>query len=129
MADPEADLAGVPREFVRRVRDALARLHDPVCLQTHPLARRLAAEPGSAGAAGRTLHRLLSDAIAQLHPGSNGTEGTRAWRRHRLLHLRYVDALPPPAVQATLRISKAEYYREHDEALAAVASLLAEHLS
>jgi hypothetical protein len=126
-----------PADFAQQVRDALAHAYDPVYLQTHPLARRLVAPPGGAGAsgrggapagAGRALRRRLLDAIAALRPEGEAGEAA-AWRAHRLLELRYVEALDPPAVMARLGIERSQYYREHARALAAVADLLAQELA
>ena len=79
------------------VRDALAHLNDPVFLQTHPLTRLLPGEAGQRGhpQAGKALRQHLKYAIALLYPPGTAPEGTRAWRRHRLLHLRYEGGLPP----------------------------------
>jgi predicted ATPase len=110
------------------VLDALTHLYDPVVLQTHPLARMLAAG-GAVGAtpgdAGEALRRRLLDAIAHLRPPAKAGEAAAgAWRRHRLLELRYVEAVGPRAVQEQLGIEKSQYYREHARALAAVVRLL-----
>jgi predicted ATPase/DNA-binding CsgD family transcriptional regulator len=118
-----------PDGFGRLVQDALARLYDPVALRTHPLARRLALD-GAAGAApaqtGAALRRRLLEAIARLRPeGKAGEAAAGAWRRHRLLELRYVEALDPPAVQAQLGIEKSQYYREHARAVDALSTVLA----
>ena len=125
-----SDAAG----FVRQVRDALAHLYDPVYLQTHPLTAALgvadpAPDPGGIGgarraAAGRVLRRRLLDAVARLRPEAKAGEADRAGRMHRLLELRYVEALDPAAVQAQLGIAKSHYYREHARALAAAAAVL-----
>jgi hypothetical protein len=123
--------------FARQVRDALAHLYDPAHLQTHPLARALGAFPGGTqqhdreGAAararaGRLLHRRLLDAIGRLRPEGKASEVPGAVRLHRLLELRYVEALDPPAVQAQLGIEKSQYYREQARALGAIVSLLAQ---
>ena len=108
------------------MRDALAHLYDPVYLQTHPLASGPAAPPGEAVRvrAGRVLRRRLLDAIAQLRPEGKAGEVSAAARAHRLLELRYVEALDPPVVQEQLGIEKSQYYREHARALAAVVDLL-----
>jgi predicted ATPase/DNA-binding CsgD family transcriptional regulator len=119
---------GEPGGFGRLVRDALAHLYDPVALRAHPLNRRFGQEgaPGAGpGRAGEALRRRLLEAIAGLRPeGKAGEAAAGAWRRHRLLELRYVEALGPPAVQAQLGIEKSQYYREHARALDAVVSLL-----
>jgi predicted ATPase len=93
------------------VRDALERLHDVPYLQTHPLA--------DAAGGGRALQRKLLAAIEAL-----GGEEPNRGRAHRLLVLRYVDALPAPAIQRELGLAKTQYYEDHARAVAAVASLV-----
>jgi predicted ATPase len=117
----------VPREpsrLARDVQDALTRLHDPVHLQTHPLVRLVDAAPGSAPAqVGRRLRQRIVDAIDALQ--AEPESGEAALRPHRLLRLRYVEALEPSAVQRELGIAKSQYYVEHARAVRAVVSVLA----
>jgi predicted ATPase len=117
---------GGPGGFVQQVRDALAHLYDPAALRRHPLAEALAPPPGAAPAAdaGRALRQRLLDAIARLRPPAKAGEASRAWRRHRLLELRYVEALDPPLVREQLGIEKSQYYREHARAVDALVALL-----
>jgi predicted ATPase len=123
IAQAGADAAG--DRFERQVRDALAHLHDPTYLQTHPLASAAARGPGAPSpVAARALRRDLLDAVEALSPGSAGRVGADAGRRHRVLLLRYVEALEIPVVQARLAISRATYHREHGRAISAVASVL-----
>ena len=117
-------------DFLRLVRDALARLHDPVALQTHPLPERLP-DAYRAGAdrerRGRALRRWLLDALGALQPASSAAVTPRvrdAERRARLLRLRYFDALDPVDVRRRLGLSKAQYFRQQAVAVAAVGSLL-----
>src|SRR5262245_38275711 len=125
--------------FEQQVRDALAHLHDPGHLQTHPLvaALRLDQGPGEAGtattasawSAGAALQQRLLAAIETLRPRSGAAAGpaaTKAERGHRLLSLRYVEALPVAAVQRALAVGESEYFREHRRGLQAVVSLLQE---
>jgi non-specific serine/threonine protein kinase len=124
--------ARAPEGFARLVREALALLYDPVALRAHPLAPRPPARDG-AGAArgpaidpGRALRHRLLEAIARLRPeGKAGEAAAGAWRRHRLLELRYVEALPRAAVQAQLGVEKSQYYREHARAVEALITVLA----
>ncbi|HEX2033493.1 MAG TPA: tetratricopeptide repeat protein [Chloroflexota bacterium] len=133
--------------FARQVRDALRHLYDPVYLQTHPLTRFLR-QDGAAGpagkaappAAGTALRRCLLDAIAALQPPAEPPAGARgglepgsaqpagagrtAWRRYRLLVLRYVDGQDILAVCGQLAISRREYERQHRQSLQAIVSLL-----
>ena len=112
-------------DLIQQVRDALAHLHDLPYLQTHPLAGRVAARPGApAAAAGKLLRQHLLDAVEALRAPSGAAGGPHAWRGHRILVLRYVEALDVAAVQQQLALSSSEYYRDHRRALAAVASLV-----
>src|SRR5262245_47554350 len=104
-----------------RVREALAHLYDPGYLQMHALA--------AAAGGGKGLRSALEQAIDALEPARDGKGGPRAERRHALLSLRYLDALAVDEVRRRLLISRSEYYREHQEALGAVASVLAERLA
>ena len=116
-----------PGDFGWEVRDALAHLDDPSHLQAHPLAHLAASEPGARpGGAGRALVQSLVGAIESLRPGSTADPSSHAWRGHRILSLRYVEGLGVAKVCGQLAISRAEYYRDHDRALAAVTSLLRE---
>jgi non-specific serine/threonine protein kinase len=77
---------------------------------------------------GRALQRALLEAVEALKPARDGNPGPKALRRYRLLKRRYVDGLSPEAVQRELLIGRSEYYREHEQAVSAVASLLGELL-
>ena len=108
-------------------RSALLHLYDLAYLQGHPLAGWLP-EPGDsrrARAAGRRLQQRLIEAIEQLRPGGAATDD-HDWRCYRLLTWRYIDGLAAPLVQEKLALSKSEYYRDLQQALAAVVSLLRE---
>jgi predicted ATPase len=107
-----------PETLEAHVRDALAHLYDPAHLQTHPLAAALGG--------GRALRRALEEAVDALRPERGTRAGARAARQHQLLTLRYVDALPVETVHERLAIGRSEYYREHAQAVEAVASLLRE---
>ena len=123
--------------FEVQVRAGLARLHDLPALQRLPLAR-LAAPPRDASAsarrtlgAGRALQRALLEAVEALRPvglvagAEAGPAAVRgAARRHRLLGLRYVEALPAAETQRRLSLGRSEYFREHRRAVAAVAAVL-----
>lgn len=121
-------LAEHTADFAQQAHDALAHLHDPVALQTHPLARQLCQQepPVPASRAGRELRQRLLDAIAALRPAAKTSEISSAWRGYRLLELRYVEALEPAAVQEQLGISRAQYYRDHARAMAALVGMLCE---
>jgi hypothetical protein len=119
------------QEFVLLVRDALRQVHDPVALRVHPLAGGwgLPMDGRAAGAGrdpGAALCQLLLEAVAALRPPAGSPPHQPAWRHHRLLHLRYVEALEVPAVQARLALGRSQYFRDHRAALHAVVALVAE---
>src|SRR5947209_18219078 len=105
-----AGVGDMERDFDRQVRDALAHLYDLPYLRSHLLARYLVdGQPGrtsgmASGAAesAKALRRSLLEAIEQLRPGGgfgSGPAAARTARRHQLLVLRYVEALPAGDVQ------------------------------
>jgi predicted ATPase len=119
--------AGWRTDFGRQVRDALLRLYDPVYLRRHPLIRHL---PGAAdlsrSAAGEALRQQLLEALEQVRPEAQRGAFVYAERAYQLLRLRYVEGLDAPSVQARLGLAKSQYYRDHNEALEAVITALAE---
>jgi CheY-like chemotaxis protein len=62
--------------------------------------------------------------LEELDPGPNAPVFSREWRRYRLLTLRYIDGIDPQTVANELAISRRHFYREHDAAIAAIASIL-----
>ena len=119
----------VPPDLARQVLDALVHLHDPVYLQAHPLARRIAELDSVSGQeinatqAARVLRRRLEEAIAALEAGAAPSLPNTA-RGARLLRLRYLEAQEPWAVQRELAVSRAQFYRDRARALEALISLL-----
>ncbi len=148
-----ADVRPVPdgTDLARQVRDALRHLYDPVYLQTHSLTLLVrsgapgvpgatGARPGSPTGAteGAALRRCLLETIEALQPPSEPGPGSGrgaagegpalrgAWRRYRLLVLRYVESMDVLDVCTRLAISRREYERQHRLGLDAILSLLSE---
>ena len=119
-------------DFADQVRDALAHLSDPVHLQTHPLIHL--AQNGQPTGRSRTraaevLRRDLVGAIESLRPSGTDTRVGRAVRARRgydVLRLRYVEGLALADIQRELGLSRTLFYAEHNRAVEAVVSLLAE---
>ena len=109
--------------FAEQVHDALAHLYDHVHLQHHPLARLLAAGP-SGTARGRTLHRLLLEAIGQLKPSRDTPHLSTAWRKYQYFFLRYVEGRSALEAAEELAISERQSRRYHRESLEAVTAIL-----
>lgn len=114
-------------ELQQQVRDALVHLHDVVYLQTHPLARIATLKPAAASRreAGLALRERLLATIEALRPTVNRRTSRLAPR----------PSSPRPAVyrrdrsgrgRHSARVGKSQFYREHERALAAVTSLVAE---
>jgi predicted ATPase len=113
--------------FGRQVRDALLHLHDLPYLQRHPfVARMQRLDGGGAAAAAKALQARLLEAVDGLRPGDDVPAAAPAWRRHRLVALRYVEGLDVAAACRQLGISPSEYHREHRLGLAAIVAALQE---
>jgi CheY-like chemotaxis protein len=115
---------GPDPEFVAQVAEAYEQLYDLVSLRRLPLLDALTMPGRSRKDRAWDLHRLLLDAIEELNPGPQAPTFSRAWRRHRLMVLRYVQCLEPQTVAQQLSIGKRHYYRLHEAAIAAIADVL-----
>ncbi len=112
-------------EFAHRVAEAYEHLYDLVYLRTHPLADLLIPDPSlRRKEKAWRLHHILLGVIDELDPGPHAPVFSREWRRHRLMVLRYVDGLDPQSVADQLAISRRHFYREHEVAIEAIASIL-----
>jgi streptogramin lyase len=119
-------------ELSQQVRSALLRLHDPIALRADPLARGFdswSQNGRSSGPGGARLRDELLDAIEALKPQPPLSSNSRALRLYRLLQLRYVEGNDVAEVQRELAISKSQYYREHEPALAALVAELQDRWS
>ncbi len=114
-----------PQPFIQSVREAYEHLYDLVYLRRHPLTDLLIPDATTSRKdRAWQLHRLLMAAIDELDPGPKAPTFSREWRRHRLLVLRYLDGLDVETISEQLAISRRQYYREHDEAIEAIAQVL-----
>lgn len=112
-------------EFATQISDLYEHLYDLVYLRNHALLEQLVPDPSpDRKERAWQLHQVLLEAIAELNPGPEAPAYSREWRRHRLMVLRYVDGLDPPTVADRLSISRRQYYRDHEEAIEAVTSVL-----
>jgi CheY-like chemotaxis protein len=113
-----------PDDFVDLVRDALLHLYEPAHLQSHPLLEFSDQGDPATLAPGRRLRQMLLDAIEALHPDDGTPMGSRAWRTYRILELRYIEGQDSASAADQLPLSRAQYHRDHQRALLAVATRL-----
>src|SRR6478672_11444985 len=112
-------------ELARQVQDALANFYDPGALRSHPLTAILDAGNLTNPQRGDALRERLTAAIERLNPGPQVDPAARAWRPYRILQSRYIEGRDPAEVQRELAISRSQYYREHESAIASLTALLA----
>lgn len=110
-------------DFIEQMQGALAHLYDQAYLQGHPLAQSLGHAQG-ADARGRTLRRLLLDAIQDLKPTGDMPQSSPDWRHYEYLYRRYVEAQPVATIAGGLAVSERQTRRRHRDALAALARVL-----
>lgn len=114
-----------PADFVAQVADAYKHLYDLLYLRTHPLLDVLVPDQGlTRKQRARRLHSILLDAVGELNPDMEAPVFSHVWRRHRLMVLRYVNGLSPPAVADQLAVSLRQFYRLHKMAIEDVAGIL-----
>jgi CheY-like chemotaxis protein len=112
-------------EFYDMVGNAYQSLYDFVRLRNHPLTQLLVADDSiNHKEKGWQAHHLLLGVVEELDPGAGAPPFSREWRRHRLMVLRYVEAMDPQEVADQLAISRRQYYREHAAAIEAAADIL-----
>lgn len=115
-------------EFLHQIADAYEHLYDVAALRMHPLLW-LTPPNDDARARAWALHKLLIKAIEDIAPSRDAPPSSREWRRHRLMQLRYVDVQSVQTTAADLSVSRRQFYRIHDDAVAAVAGLLVPELA
>ena len=114
-----------PIQFQNQVKDALENLYDLVYLRGHPLTYLLVPTMFACDIRGANiLYQQILEAIDQLKPGDKANDAERLWRTYRILHLRYVEALPFRKVMCELALSQTQYHREQRRAIAALAVVL-----
>jgi CheY-like chemotaxis protein len=113
-----------------QVADAFLHIYDLVYLRTHPLADFVTPSPEvRRKKKAWLLHDVLLGLIEELDPGHQAPADGREKRRYRLLSLHYGEGMPSKAVADELAISLRHYYREHDTAIEAIATILWERYS
>ena len=110
--------------FARHLRDLLAHLYDAAFLQTSPLADRLL-PAGTATPLVPGLRLLLRQAIEALRPPLSVPFSQPEWFSYRVLWEHYVQRKSPLVICDELALSRTSYYRYQQQALEALADMLA----
>lgn len=114
-------------QFQEDVRVALEHLYDYMFLEGHPLAAAVAGE-ADGWKRGTTLHRLLVETINRLKPPDGTPSHSPLWRRYRHAAMRYIEKATVIEIGEELGISERQTRRDRQEAIAAIADLLAQRL-
>jgi CheY-like chemotaxis protein len=116
-------------EFCQQVKDALKHLYDYPHLEEHPLALRFWPRIGRRGPSrAQRLSRLLLETIEELNPAEASFEERSPARFYALLVYRYVEERPLADILGELSVSRRQFFREQQKAIAMLASLLREEL-
>jgi|YNPNPStandDraft_1061719.scaffolds.fasta_scaffold04661_3 CheY-like chemotaxis protein len=115
----------VSEEFLEDLRSALAHLHDPAYLESHPFAARLrfvAQAPDLSR--GKLLARTLRLAIEALDPGAGVAPNAPEARPYHLLRGRYIAQRDLVRLAEELDIGERQAYRELRRGVEALAQIL-----
>lgn len=116
------------QEFIKIVEDGLRQLPDYITLGQSALADKLGVQAESHIERGRTLQRILTEAIDLLRPAEKRpTEPLpRVWYNHAVLYDAYVEGVPNREIMARLYISEGTFNRTRRNAIRGLARLLME---
>ena len=110
--------------FAWHVKHALANFYDHVHLQASPLAELLQSGDVSKEDVGASLRQTLRETIDSLRPAAELPVNRPEWLGYRILWLRYIQSLSQVEICKELALSRATFYRRHQEGLDAVVSIL-----
>ncbi len=112
-------------QFRNDLRDALAHLHDPAYLESHPLARQLVGpDLPRSQSRGQALRALLKEAIETLRPSDHVPSHMPEWRSYRALYYRYIKGMGFLHLQEELGLSRRQLQREERKGIDAMAAIL-----
>ena len=114
-------------DVVLIVRRALRHLYDPNALRSNPLVTLLGLEDERNPA--KRLREMLIAAIEAMEPDQATPEQSKAWRMYEILLYRYVQQSGQSEVATQLGISERHLRREENEAIRALAYVLAPRFS
>ncbi|MBM4456710.1 MAG: response regulator [Chloroflexi bacterium] len=106
------------------VKKALAGFHDPTHLQTSPLVGLLALQPAPGETTTMALRQSLREAVELLRPAGSIPFTRSEWFGYRILWMRYIQSRSQYDICNELGLGRTSFYRHHQEALDAVASIL-----
>jgi CheY-like chemotaxis protein len=117
-----------------QLRDVLSHVHELAVLETHPLAMRLlaalppslsASSSASTEATGIRVRALLAEMIERLKPAEAVAPHAPEWRQYVILRERYLLRRPLREIEDKLALGDRQMRREHQQAIASLAALLA----
>jgi CheY-like chemotaxis protein len=114
------------RDLAERIQQAYQHLYDLAYLSTQDDLLDLLVPESRLTRRERAwrLHHLLLDVIEETSPGAHAPTLSPEWRRYRLMVLRFVNGQDVDAVANELCISRRQFYRDLEAAVAAIATLL-----
>jgi CheY-like chemotaxis protein len=121
-------VAGDAQALIAPVQDALEHLYDYAYLQARPLAGQVVPRSVTTNRGG-ALHSILVETIERLKPPAGTPHQSQLWRRHRIAFLRYVEGMTVSQIAHEINVSERQARRDHHEAVAAIAQLIADRLA
>ncbi len=116
-----------PERLVSELRTALAHLHDPAYLESHPLANRISLVAQAPDLTrGELLRRTLRLSIEALDPKGDLPANSPEARPYQILRGRYILRQSLGEVAAQLDIGSRQAYRELRRAVEALAQILSD---
>ncbi|MCB8979307.1 MAG: hypothetical protein H6657_17990 [Ardenticatenaceae bacterium] len=119
---------------IKTITDALKNLKSKAFHQlgTHPLSRlwlvrsrhQTSTNKRDEASLGLTLHTILLEAVNSLKPTPDGGENTSTY--YTILRERFVNGLGTEYVAQLLNLSRRQYFREQNQAIAQLAAILRE---
>jgi hypothetical protein len=113
------------------VTEALHQFHDVVALGQSPLTAlqsvqaRMSDHHHDRAARGEAVQAVLNEAIDTLKPAHAPESAGPAWRTYRILHFAFREQMPAgEIIDRALHVSRAQYYRDRNEAIDRVVELL-----
>ncbi len=106
-----------PQSFTSLFKDLISRLYDRIAVESHPLTGYFPCDDDPSGRVD-AVRRIIQEEIEQLRPAGKGNllQMPEA-RPYLILHKRYIEALDPRQIAASLYIGDRQFRRDQSRAL------------